>query len=85
MERAKYFMSTEDTVVSVSVEVKKGKFRQDMKGKLLVVQTDRTLQTECQNPPREATEWSDLRESTDAHLSQLVPVQLRLIFGRGAI
>lgn len=49
-------MSTGDRVVSVSVEVKKGKFRQDMKGKLLLVQTGKTLQTECQNPPREATE-----------------------------
>lgn len=50
-------MSIGDRVVSVSIEVKKEKFGQDMKGKLLVVQTNKTLQTECQNPPREAMEW----------------------------
>lgn len=49
-------MPTGDRVVSVSLEVKKGEFRQDMKAKLLVVQTDKTLQTERQNPPREAAE-----------------------------
>lgn len=52
----KYFMSTGDRVVNVSLEVKEGELRQDMRAKLLVVQTDKTLQTECQNPPREATE-----------------------------
>lgn len=53
----KYFMSTGDRVVSIkSLEVEKGKFRQDMREKLLVVQTDKILQTERQNPPRHAME-----------------------------